>query len=101
MKLNRYLTAFLSLAIMTAFIAPNLALIGQKRNSTAVASSKAPAAAKCSGAWTGLVSYTRTQSQTENKRVERVSGRGQDTRKWEMRYNYRARVAVVEAPAQD
>ena len=59
MKLHRYLTSLISIAIVTAFIAPNLALLGQTRRGSQVASNKAPAAAKCSGAWTGMVTYTR------------------------------------------
>ncbi|REJ75338.1 MAG: hypothetical protein DWQ47_07590 [Acidobacteria bacterium] len=55
----------------------------------------------CSGAWTGVVRYSRTQSQSDNKTVERVSGRGQDTRTWEMKYDYKANIAVREAPEKD
>ncbi len=55
-------------------------------------------AKKCSGAWTGTVSYTRTQSMSDTKTEKRVSGRGEDTRNFEMRYNYSARVSVVESP---
>ena len=58
-------------------------------------------AAACTGAWTGVVTYTRTQSQTNNKTVPRVSGRGEDTTNWEMRYDYRATVAVVESPERN
>src|ERR1043165_6634774 len=67
-----------------------------------VAVNKPPAsgAGKCSGAWTGSITYTRTQSQTDNKTVPRVSGRGQDTRNWEMRYNYSAHISVVESLAR-
>ena len=99
MKIHRYLTSFLSLAIMTAFMAPNLALFAQTKRG-AVAANKAPTT-KCTGAWTGVVTYTRTQSMTNNKREERVSGRGHDTTKWEMKYDYRARVAVVDNKKQD
>jgi hypothetical protein len=35
---------------------------------------------KCSGAWTGNVTYTLTQDLSENKTVDRVSGRGKETR---------------------
>ncbi len=56
------------------------------------------AAAACSGAWTGSVKYTRTQSASDNKTVQRVSGRGEDTRDWEMKYQYNAQIAVVESP---
>lgn len=55
-------------------------------------------AKKCSGAWTGTVSYKRTQSMSDTKTEKRVSGRGEDTRNFEMRYNYSARVSVVESP---
>ncbi|HEX8115705.1 MAG TPA: hypothetical protein VF521_00410 [Pyrinomonadaceae bacterium] len=58
-------------------------------------------AAACTGAWTGVVGYTRTQTQTDNKTVPRVSGRGEDVRNWEMRYDYRATVAVLEAPERN
>jgi pimeloyl-ACP methyl ester carboxylesterase len=60
-----------------------------------------PAPAKCSGAWTGNVTYTRTQSMTDSKTENRVSGRGKDTRNFEMRYNYNASVAVLEAPEKN
>jgi triacylglycerol esterase/lipase EstA (alpha/beta hydrolase family) len=95
MKIPRYLTSLLSLAIMTAFLAPNVALFAQTKRG-AVAANKTPAATKCTGAWTGLVTYTRTQSMSDNKKVERVSGRGYDTRKWRMTYDYSARVSVVD-----
>lgn len=51
-----------------------------------------------SEAWTGVVTYTRSQSQTDNKTVERVSGRGKDTRNWEMKHDYKATVGVLEDP---
>jgi pimeloyl-ACP methyl ester carboxylesterase len=54
-----------------------------------------------SRAWTGTIIYTRTQSMSDSKTTQRVSGRGQDKRDWEMRYNYRAQVAVIEAPAKN
>ena len=54
-------------------------------------------AQKCSGAWTGTITYTRTQTTTNNKTVPRVSGRGEDTTNFEMKYNYKATVAVVES----
>src|SRR5262245_40370999 len=69
-----------------------------QRRAGATASAKAPSAPKCSGAWTGTVTYKRTQSRSNNKRVERVSGRGYDTTNWEMKYDYNARVVVTEAP---
>ncbi|HEX6280259.1 MAG TPA: alpha/beta hydrolase [Pyrinomonadaceae bacterium] len=98
MKSLNYLTKLLVLTVVSAFIAPNLALFAQTKRGAAVASTKTPAAAKCSGAWTGIITYSRFQSMSDNKTVERVSGRGKDTRKWEMTYNYRARVSVVDSP---
>ncbi len=81
--------------LLTA-LAPTFSIFAQRRG--AVAANKAAAAPKCSGAWTGTVTYTRTQSQTDQKKVERVSGRGYDSRNWEMKYEYNAHVVVTEAP---
>ena len=66
-----------------------------------VAANKPASAPKCSGAWTGVITYTRQQNQTNNKRVERVSGRGYDTTDWQMDYNYNAQVAVIESPEKN
>ncbi|KXK00323.1 MAG: Alpha/beta hydrolase family protein [Acidobacteria bacterium OLB17] len=71
-------------------------MAAQRRKAAAV-----PAAPKCSGAWTGTISYSRTQASSDSKTVERVSGRGRDTRNWEMSYTYNARVAVVESPERN
>ena len=72
-----------------------------RKSPGAVAANNAKKSApKCSGAWTGIINYTRTQTATNNKTVERVSGRGQDTTNFEMNYNYKASVAVVESPEQ-
>jgi pimeloyl-ACP methyl ester carboxylesterase len=38
---------------------------------------------------------------SDSKTVERVSGRGQDTRNWEMKYNYSAKVSVLESPERN
>lgn len=62
---------------------------------------KAAAGPKCSGAWTGNITYTRTQTVTDTKVTERVSNRGKDTRNFEMRYNYKASVAVLDSPEHD
>ena len=67
---------------------------------TATASAPKKAAA-CTGAWTGVVTYTRTQTNTNNKTVPRVSGRGEDTTNWQMKYDYKATVAVLEDPERD
>jgi hypothetical protein len=74
------------------------------RQGTQAAAAASPAKAKaqsCSGAWTGIVNYTRTQTNSNNKTVQRVSGRGEDTTDWQMNYNYKAAVAVVESPERD
>lgn len=49
-----------------------------------------------SSAWTGTVTYSRTQTLTDSKTVKRVSGRGEDTKDFQMTYDYQALVAVVE-----
>lgn len=96
---SRILSKTLVVLVGLHLIAPNLVLA--QRRTSAVASNKTAAAPKCSGAWTGTVTYRRTQSKTDNKRVERVSGRGHDTRNWEMKYDYNARVTVVESPERN
>jgi hypothetical protein len=68
--------------------------------SAAAGPSKAKAQS-CSGAWTGVINYTRTQTNSNNKTVQRVSGRGEDTTDWQMNYNYKAAVAVVESPEKN
>jgi len=83
-----------------SLIGSNLAVFGQTPRGKTVASKRSSAVAKCSAAWTGTVGYSRTQSTTNNKRVERVSNRGYDTTNFEMKYDYNARVAVTEAKGQ-
>ncbi len=94
--IRRFVTAFIILSVT----AVTLPLYGQGRRAT-VASAKPAASAKCSGAWTGTVSYSRTQSMTNNKTEDRVSGRGKDTTNFEMKYDYKAQVAVVEDPSRE
>ncbi len=55
----------------------------------------------CSGAWTGVITYKRSQSNSESKTVERVSGRGKDTRDWQLKYDYSASVSVIESPEKN
>ena len=95
--LKRYST-LLSIA---AILFSGLTVPAQRPRGGTTAANRTPAAAKCSGAWTGTITYSRTQTMTDNKTVPRVSGRGQDTRDWRMEYNYTAQVAVLEAPAKD
>lgn len=54
--------------------------------------------AKCSGGWSGTVKYTRTQSLSDTKTEDRVSARGKDTTRTEMKYKYKALVAVLDRP---
>jgi hypothetical protein len=84
---------FISLLILSVL---SNSLFAQK-----TASTKKAAAPKCSGAWTGTVTYTRTQSANNDKTVERVSGRGKDTTHFEMSYNYTAQAVIAESPAMD
>ena len=88
------------LLILVALAAPSLGLLAQRRPA-ATAANKTASAPKCSGAWTGNVTYTRTQTMTDNKTVKRVSNRGEDKRDWEMRYNYKGSVAVLESPERN
>jgi pimeloyl-ACP methyl ester carboxylesterase len=71
------------------------AVFGQGPKGNKVAASSKP---KCSGGWTGTIKYTRTQAKSDTKIVDRVSGRGKDVRNWEMRYRYKALVAVLDNP---
>lgn len=79
-------------------IITGLTLVVLSFNASLLAQKKAAAPAKCSGAWTGIITYTRTQTTTNSKTVPRVSGRGEDKTDFEMKYEYKAQVAVVEAP---
>ena len=79
----------------------NFSISAQTTRTSSAAKTTKTSAPKCSGAWTGVIRYTRTQSMSDNKIVERVSGRGQDTRDWQMKYDYKASVSVVEAPEKN
>jgi pimeloyl-ACP methyl ester carboxylesterase len=90
------ITKQLSVFILILNIFSNSVAFAQKSKGTTPVS-----APKCSGAWTGIITYTRTQSSSNSKTVERVSGRGQDTTTFEMKYDYKASMAVVEAPEKN
>jgi Palmitoyl protein thioesterase len=92
-----------SIVTLVAILAAPFTAIAQKApKGNAQASSKSgTVAAKCSGAWTGIITYTRTQGMTNNKTVERVSGRGEDTTTFEMKYDYKAQVVVAESPEKN
>ena len=99
---RNYLYKTISLVTLSVILMPTFNLYAQKLRGGQSAANKASSGVpKCSGAWTGSITYTRTHSQTDDKRTERVSGRGYDTRNWEMKYNYNARVAVVESPEKN
>ena len=100
-SLNRRLSSIIVLVGVCAGALP--AAGAQTRRAPAQTAAAAPPkkAAACTGAWTGVVTYTRTQTNTNNKTVPRVSGRGEDTTDWEMRYKYRATVAVLESPEKN
>jgi pimeloyl-ACP methyl ester carboxylesterase len=84
------------ITFITAIIAPSFSLTAQRKP----AANKTVSAPKCSGAWTGSVTYTRSQAMTNNKTEDRVSGRGKDTTNFEMKYDYKAKVTVTEANAK-
>lgn len=54
---------------------------------------------ECTGdAWTGTITYQRTQQASNNKTTERVSKRGQDISSFQMTSNYTAQVTVSQSP---
>jgi pimeloyl-ACP methyl ester carboxylesterase len=95
------------LALLLATAGNTLSVAAQTRRAsnagaqTTSAAQPKKAAQTCSAAWTGRVTYARTQSDAHSKTVPRVSGRGEDKTDFEMSYNYRATVAVVEAPEKN
>lgn len=97
---RRIQSLFLILTILNAGFSA-FAQTKKSASSQVAANQPKQAAQKCNGAWTGSITYTRTQTMTDNKTVPRVSGRGEDTRKWEMKYDYKAQVAVTESPERN
>ena len=96
---RKYFTQILLLIVCTNLAGSGSLVFGQ-RKASATAANKGTSAPKCSGAWTGTVTYKRTQARSNQKRVERVSGRGHDSTNWEMKYEYNARVAVTDVPGK-
>lgn len=95
-------SVFSTITLITILAAPFAAFAQKAAKANAQAANKTGSiAAKCSGAWTGVVTYSRTQTITNNKTVPRVSGRGEDKTSFEMKYEYIAKVAVVESPEKD
>jgi pimeloyl-ACP methyl ester carboxylesterase len=99
--MSNFAKKLVSSILLAAFLSSSFSALAQAPRGGRVAANKAAAAPKCSGAWTGTINYTRQQRQSDNKRVERVSGRGVDTRDWQLNYNYSAQVAVLEAPEKN
>ena len=97
---NQFLYSLFSLVLIFTILCGNFPTPAQIRIGAGTAPVVKPKPArKCaSGAWTGNVTYTRTQTMTDSKTTERVSTRGRDQRDTEIRYNYAASVAVTEAP---
>lgn len=92
----------LCLACNVLTVAAQTKRAGARAGAQAAASGPSKAKAQaCSGAWTGVINYTRTQTNTNNKTVPRVSGRGEDTTEWQMKYDYKGTVAVVESPERN
>lgn len=88
------------LTLLTLFVSILVSPYSIAAQRTGTVASNKSAAPKCSGAWTGTVKYIRTQSMTNNKSEKRVSGRGEDTTNFEMKYDYKASVAVTEDPTR-
>ncbi len=95
---NGFLYGFLNIALIFTILLSNFAAFGQSKTAS---TNRTKPAQKCSGAWTGNITYTRTQGMTDSKTVKRVSMRGEDKRDWEMKYYYKASVAVLEAPEKN
>jgi len=97
-KSTNFLRKVSCLLLITTVLSNVLPIFAQKKSAT---TQPKQTQAKCSGAWTGVVSYTRTQTMTNEKTVERVSTRGEDKTNWEMKYDYKARVRVVDSPEKN
>jgi len=106
-RLARRIRQVCSALLLVVIVASPVRALAQRRRAPSApaaaqtASAPAKKAAACTGAWTGVVSYTRTQTNTNNKTVPRVSGRGEDKTDWEMRYRYKGRVLVLESPEKN
>jgi hypothetical protein len=89
----------ISAVFVTCMLCSSIQVFGQAPKGSKTAGVKtASSATACSAAWTGSITYQRTQSMTNHKEVPRVSARGSDTTEFEMNYEYNAQVAVVESP---
>ena len=84
----------------TSLLMASLPVFGQAPKGNQVAAKTKPKA-KCSGAWTGVVTLTRVQRQTDRKETPRVSMRGTDVRDYEMKGDYEAQIVVSEDPFEE
>lgn len=89
------------IVLIVIFSFSNLSFAQAKKTAGAKTPTKTATAKKCSGAWTGSVKYTRTQTNEETKTEPRISGMGEDTKISELKYNYKAAVIVSENSQQN
>jgi hypothetical protein len=85
----------------TSLLCSSLPAFAQAPRNSQVAAKKRPTAGKCSGAWTGVVTFMRTHKQEDTKRTERVSMRGVDVKSYEIKGEYSAQIVVSENPTRD
>lgn len=101
---KRFSQKLFSFVLLTSFLATAFSAGAQTRRvntKTVAANQSKPAAQKCSGAWSGTITYLRTQKLKTNKVTELVSNRGKTERESGANYNYAASVTVAESPARD
>ncbi len=98
---KRFFHQLLTFILCLTMLLPAAAQTRRTAGKQTAANQSSAAAPKCSGAWTGVISYTKTQAQSDNKTIERVSGRGKDTRDWQMKYDYKATVSAIESPEKN
>jgi hypothetical protein len=89
---RNFLHKLLCLLAIT-MVLPGSFAFGQKKGTK-------PVASKCSGAWTGTVTYMRRHIIKDNKKTPRVSN-GVDEREFKMTYEYAAKVLVTEGTANN
>ena len=96
------------LVLLLATAGNTVSVLAQTRRAPSKTNTQAASAAQpkkgaqvCSAAWTGRVTYARTQTDAHSKTVPRVSGRGEDKTDFQMSYNYRATIAVIESPERN
>src|SRR3954454_18224994 len=106
-ELTKNLKQLCNFVLLLSIVSGILPVSAQRRRAATgqgnqqVASNQPKKTQACSGAWTGVINYSRAQANSNNKTVPRVSGRGEDTTDWQMNYNYKATVAVIESPEKN